>query len=149
MIQLDSAIAPLTAASSAVELQVPAEVDQLAVVRTVAEAVTARADFDLDAVADIKLAVDEASACLIGRATLGARLDCRYHLLPDALEVIVSTTTCTSDVPNRHGFGWHVLTTLTDEITVERLSAFPGSSSCITSMITLIRFTKTRRVGQR
>jgi serine/threonine-protein kinase RsbW len=146
MIRVDSASPPLTAtASSVVELQVPTEVDQLAVVRTVAEAVAAREDFDLDAVADIKLAVDEASACLIGRATLGARLDCRYHPLPNALEVIVSTTTCTSEVPNRHGFGWHVLTTLTDTITVEQFPAVPDSSSYVTS----IRFTKTRRVGQR
>jgi serine/threonine-protein kinase RsbW len=124
-----------------VELQVPAELDQLVVVRTVAEAVAARENLDLDAVADVKLAVDEASACLISRATLGARLDCRFQLLPHALEVVVSTTTSTPDVPNRNSFGWHVLATLTDTVAVEQSRVAPGVYG------TAIRFTKERAVG--
>jgi serine/threonine-protein kinase RsbW len=141
MIQVDSASPPYIVSPGVVELQVPAELDQLVVVRTVAEAVAARENLDLDAVADVKLAVDEASACLISRATLGARLDCRFQLLPHALEVVVSTTTSTPDVPNRNSFGWHVLATLTDTVAVEQSRVAPGVYG------TAIRFTKERAVG--
>jgi serine/threonine-protein kinase RsbW len=136
MIQVDSTGLTHTGAAGPVELQVPTELDQLAVVRTVAEAVAARENLDLDAVADVKLAVDEASACLISRATLGARLECRFRALTHVLEVIVSTTTTTVDVPNENSFGWHVLTTLTDALTVERGRIAPDVYA------TAIRFTK-------
>jgi serine/threonine-protein kinase RsbW len=138
MIQVDSIGLTHTGSTGPVELQVPTELDQLAVVRTVAEAVAARENLDLDAVADVKLAVDEASACLISRATLGARLECRFRVLPHALEVVVSTTTVTADVPAKNSFGWHVLTTLTDTITVEQSRVAPGV------FVTAIRFTKKR-----
>jgi serine/threonine-protein kinase RsbW len=140
MIQVDSTSPLSTALPGVVELQVPTELDQLIVVRTVAETVVAREDFDLDAVADVKLAVDEASACLIARATLGARLDCRFAILPHALEVVVSTTTRTPDVPNRRSFGWHVLSTLTDTLSVEH---FPLADDAFD---TSIRFTKRKTV---
>jgi serine/threonine-protein kinase RsbW len=140
MVQVYSASLPLTGFPGVVELQVPVGLDQLAIVRTVAETIAARENFDLDTVADVKLAVDEVSACLISRAILGARLDCRFTLLPDALEVIVSTTTCTREVPNRRGFDWHVLTALTDTLTVEH---FPLAAD---SFDTSIRFTKRRTV---
>jgi serine/threonine-protein kinase RsbW len=142
MIQVDSTSPPSTALPGVVELQVPAELGQLIVVRTVAETITAREDFDLDAVADVKLAVDEVSASLISRATPDARLDCRFALLPGSLEVVVSTTTRTSDVPNRGSFGWHVLTTLTDTLTVEH---FPLTEDVFD---TAIRFTKRKTVHQ-
>jgi serine/threonine-protein kinase RsbW len=141
MIQVDSAGLTHTGAAGPVELQVPTELDQLAVVRTVAEAVAARENFDLDAVADIKLAVDESSACLISRATLGARLECRFRMLPHALEVLVSTTTTTADVPNKNSFGWHVLTTLTDTVSVEQRRIAPDVYA------TAITFTKKRTGG--
>ncbi|MDT7724547.1 MAG: serine/threonine-protein kinase RsbW [Actinomycetota bacterium] len=141
MMQVDSASPPDTVSAGTVELQVPTELDQLVVVRTVAEAVAARENLDLDAVADVKLAVDEASACLISRATLGGRLECRFRLLPHVLEVVVATTTTTPDVPNLNSFGWHILTTLTDTVTVERNRVAPGVYA------TGIRFTKKRTVG--
>ena len=47
------------------------QVDSAGTTRTSAE------NPDLDAVADVKLAVGEASACPISRATLGARLEGR------------------------------------------------------------------------
>lgn len=138
MIQVDSAGLTHTGAAGPVELQVPTELDQLAVVRTVAEAVAARENFDLDAVADIKLAVDESSACLISRATLGARLECRFRVLPHTLEVVVSTTTTADDVPNENSFGWHVLTTLTDTLAVVRSQIAPDVYA------TALTFTKKR-----
>jgi serine/threonine-protein kinase RsbW len=129
---------------SVVELHVPTELGQLTIVRTVAESIAAREDFDLDAVADIKLAVDEACATLISRATLGARLHCRYNVLPDGLEVVISTSTCTPDVPNRNSFGWHVLTTLTDSIAVDQL---PEELDHSTAYATTIRFVKRKQAG--
>jgi serine/threonine-protein kinase RsbW len=142
MTQVEPASHAGPAYSSVIELHVPTELGQLTVVRTVAQSIASSEDFDLDAVADIKLAVDEACATLISRATLGARLNCRYNVLPGALEVVISTSTCTPDVPNKNSFGWHVLCTLTDTLTVEQL---PEDSADSSSYATVIRFTKKKR----
>lgn len=108
--------------TSAVELRVPTGLGQLAVVRAVTESLATREDFDLDAVADLKMAVDEACASLISRAALGASLDCVFEASAEALAVTVRTTTGAPGVPNQHSFGWHVLATLTDELSAEQVA---------------------------
>ncbi len=60
----------------AVELNVAARLENLAVLRTVVGAVGTFEDLDFDAVADLRLAVDEACTRLIRSATPG-RHPCR------------------------------------------------------------------------
>lgn len=97
-----------------VELRVPAHAGQLSLVRMLAQGMAARADFHLDAIADAKMAVDEACAELIEQADLGAFLRCRFRPVPGGLHVTVSTTTLSSEAPSTTSFGWHVLATLTE-----------------------------------
>lgn len=131
--------------SGVVELHVPTNLDQLAVVRAVAEAIATKENFGPDAVADVKLAVDEAASCLMSHATLGARLHCRYDAAVEALDVTVSTTCAPGVTAHRHGFGWQVLTTLTDSLSVDQAAEAPGTADRATS----IRFRRLRRPGRR
>src|SRR6478735_7668343 len=57
-----------------VELRVAAKLENLAVLRTLVAAVGTFEDLDFDAVADLRLAVDEACTRLIRSAALGATL---------------------------------------------------------------------------
>ncbi|MFD4368608.1 ATP-binding protein [Rhodococcus sp. NPDC058521] len=103
-----------------VELRIRATPDQLSVLRALAAAIAIHEDFDLDSIADIKLAMDEACTYLIVRATPEAVLVCRLQYLNNALHVEVSTTTAPSDDTRDNSFGWHVLNALTDSIDMTR-----------------------------
>lgn len=103
-----------------VELRIRATPDQLSVLRALAAAIAIHEDFDLDSIADVKLAMDEACTYLIVRATPEAVLVCRLQYLNNSLHVTVSTTTSPSDDSRGTPFGWHVLNALTDSIDMTR-----------------------------
>jgi serine/threonine-protein kinase RsbW len=112
----DSAALPRRSAlddvADAIELTVPADAGQIPLVRMLAHEIAARADFRLDAIADAKMAVDEACAQLVRLAGPRARLCCRFRQAGDELHVAVSTVTPEPHSPDTDTFGWHVLTTL-------------------------------------
>ncbi|MFE3289183.1 ATP-binding protein [Rhodococcus sp. NPDC059234] len=103
-----------------VEVRVAAELAQLPVLRAMAETITLLSEFNLDEISDVTLAVDQICSDLIADAVAGAELVCRFQLTDGVLNVAVSTNTRTADTPDRQGFGWHVLRTLTDSIAVTR-----------------------------
>lgn len=99
-----------------VDLRVAAKLENLAVLRTLVAAVATFEDLDFDAVADLRLAVDEACTRLIRSAMPDSTL-----LLvvdpQDAALVIHASTTCKSpDILAPGSFSWHVLSSLTDEV---------------------------------
>ncbi len=104
-----------------VELIVAAAPESLAVLRTLVAAVAAFEDFDLDAIADIRLAVDEACTGLIRAAVPGSRLRVVVGQADDAV-VIRASAPCVADdsrgdaVVKPDSFSWHVLNSLTDEV---------------------------------
>jgi serine/threonine-protein kinase RsbW len=100
-----------------VEIRVPAQLENLAVVRTVVAAIGTFEDLDFDAVSDLRLAVDEACTRLIRSSVPNSTLVVGVH--PSDQEVVVEvSTTCTSeDILTPGSFSWHVLSSLTDEVT--------------------------------
>ncbi len=102
-----------------VELRVAAELENLAVLRTLVAAVATFEDLDFDAVADLRLAVDEACTRLIRSAVPNSELLLVIDPPRDDAVVIDASTTCkSSDVLTPPGsFSWHVLSSLTDEVT--------------------------------
>lgn len=102
-----------------VELRIPASGAYLSIVRTATAGLAARLDFTLDEIDDLRIAVDEASALLLADAVTGANLTCLYTLLPDALDIRVSTTTGSGELPRQHTFAWTVLTALAGEVRTE------------------------------
>src|SRR5207249_1855817 len=90
-----------------VELRLPAMAEQIPLVRMLTHGMVSRADFGLDAIADAKMAVDEACAQLVQLAELGAQLHCRFRQTPDGLHVVVSTRSADPRPPRDRTFGWH------------------------------------------
>lgn len=111
-----------------VEVRVAANLEQLSVLRAVAAHIAMREDFDLDAIADLKMAVDEVCSTLIMRASPGSTLTCRFQTHGDDITVRSTVLSDTDSTPSRESFGWRVLTTLTDTVNtwIAPASADPG-----------------------
>lgn len=122
-----------------VELRVRATPDQLSVLRALAATIALHEDFDLDAVADIKLAMDEICTQLIVRAVPGSVLVCRLQYVESVLRVAVSSTTTTVDTLGERSFGWHVVNALTDSVDMRR-EPDPANAGFVTTM----EFTKVK-----
>lgn len=107
----ETAVAP-------VNIRVPADKSQVAMVRAIAETLAVLADFSLDEVADIKLAVDEAAMTIIGHAGPGAELTVAFTTAEHHFNGVVQSWLPSSNSLPQTGFGWHVLQTLTESVTV-------------------------------
>jgi serine/threonine-protein kinase RsbW len=115
----DSENADNTRSSRVLEVRVAARLENLAVLRTVIGAVGTFEDLDLDAVADLRLAVDEACTRLIRSADSEAQLILVIDPRPNEVVVDVATTALTvevGDILTPGSFSWHVLTSLTDDV---------------------------------
>ena len=100
----------------AIELRVAARLENLAVLRTLVGAVGTFEDLDFDAVADLRLAVDEVCTRLIRSASPDATLAIVVDPRDDELVVEVSATCDNYDVVTPGSFSWHVLTSLADDV---------------------------------
>ena len=109
-----------------VEFRVPARLESLAVIRTLVTALGTLEDLDLDAVADLRLALDEACTALIRCSTPNSRLTVVVRPREDDLSISVSAP-CVDDEVIRPGtFSWHVISSLTDEVETFRDGAEVG-----------------------
>jgi len=88
-------------------------------VRTIAADLAGRADFDLDFISDLRMAVDEACAVLVGVADADEGLHCSIVVARDWISVDVSVVPGERGARVRtNGFGWRVLQSLVDEVSV-------------------------------
>ncbi|OHT82699.1 ATP-binding protein [Mycobacteroides saopaulense] len=101
--------------------EMAARLDNLAMIRTVVAAATTFDDVDMDTVADLKLATDEACTRLIKAAVSDATLSVRLDFQPDRLGIVAYTHCVPGDVFPLDSFSWHVLNSLVDHVeTFER-----------------------------
>ncbi|WP_068158944.1 ATP-binding protein [Rhodococcus phenolicus] len=119
-----------------VELRVRADPGQLPVLRAVAAAIALQHDFDLDTVADVKLALDEAATRLIMSAVDGTDVTCRFQAIAPALRISVSAGTRPSSTTSARTFGWHVLNSLADSVDVRVDDTPAGSVTTIDLSVT-------------
>ncbi|MEV6772383.1 anti-sigma factor [Nocardia sp. NPDC051030] len=106
--------------TSAVGIRVPAELEQLTMLRALAETVGLIADFALDEVTDLRVALDEVATALIMAAVAGSRIDCEFDFDDRRMLVRVTALAADSDALDEHGFGWHVLQTLTENLVAQQ-----------------------------
>lgn len=99
-----------------VELRVAANLENLAVLRTLVAAVATFEDLDFDAVADLRLAVDEACTRLIRCAVPDSTLLLIVDPRDDSVVIHASATCKSPDIMAPGSFSWHVLSSLTDEV---------------------------------
>jgi len=115
----------------AVELHVAARLENLAVLRTLVGAIGTFEDLDFDAVADLRLAVDEVCTRLIRSATPDATLVVVVDPRDDELIVEASAACDTHDVVAPGSFSWHVLTSLADDVQTFHDGREPNESGSI------------------
>lgn len=99
-----------------VEFRVAARLESLSLIRTLVAAVGTLEDLDLDAVADLRLAIDEACTQLIRSAAPDATLIVAVEPREQDLMVSASTRCLEADVLRPGTFSWHVISSLTDSV---------------------------------
>ncbi|MEJ2870725.1 ATP-binding protein [Actinomycetospora sp. OC33-EN08] len=99
-----------------VEVRVPAVPRAVVTMRTVAADLAARAEFTLDAVADLRMAVDEACSGLIPLARPDTKLTCTFILDEERITVTATVSTAGHERLPTDSFGWRILTTLADDV---------------------------------
>jgi serine/threonine-protein kinase RsbW len=120
-----------------VTVRLPAEGAYLSVLRTATAGLAARLDFTLDEIEDLRIAVDEACAMLLGQAIPGSDLDCRFTLGRDLMTISVSVPSLDPNPPASDTFAWTVLSALAGSV-----QAFAGPGDQLT-----IEMRKSRRTS--
>jgi serine/threonine-protein kinase RsbW len=115
----------------AVELHVAARLENLAMLRTLVGAIGTYEDLDFDAVADLRLAVDEVCTRLIRSATADATLVVVVDPQENELVVEASAACDTHDVVSPGSFSWHVLTSLADDVQTFHDGREPNESGSV------------------
>ncbi len=134
------------------ELRVPTTPTQLPAVRAMAGDLAIRMDYDLDAVEDLRLAVDEACATLAAIGLRSAPLTVVFETTRAGLHIDAWVPTADgTDVP-RDGFGWAVLQTLADNVDGRRAtqSTVPGGdgSDAAVAVISMDKYLPGQRPGE-
>jgi serine/threonine-protein kinase RsbW len=96
-----------------VRLTIPADGAYVAVPRAVVGNLAARNDFTVDAIDDLRIAVDEACALLLPHATAGT-VDCVFTIDRPTIVVEVAAGVPEGWHPDTTGFGWTVLAALVE-----------------------------------
>jgi serine/threonine-protein kinase RsbW len=116
MVDSNGAVAQDGRRADRLELRVPTTATQLPAVRAMAGDLAMRMDYDLDAVEDLRLAVDEACATLAAVSLGDVPLTVVFETTRAGLHIEAWVPTAEGqDVP-RDGFGWAVLATLVDAV---------------------------------
>jgi serine/threonine-protein kinase RsbW len=124
---------------SEIRLSVPARADYVHVLRSVIASVAAKLDFSYDDIEDLRLAVDEACAYLIGLREGPTELSLTITPSGQTVEVLAWVDGAEPSEPPQGlqtTMVWHLLGALTDEARSEESGGHPG-----------IRFTKRARAG--
>lgn len=111
--------ADIDAARDAVRVDVTVRADphQLPLLRRIASAIAASLDFDIDTMADIRMAVDELGATALTRARQGGDIGFEFRAEPGAITIVAVVQSDTNEPVDQETFGWMVLTALTSSAT--------------------------------
>ncbi len=132
MPDLDSPSSETLDGASTVEVRTSATASLIPTIRAVASDLAARADFDLDAISDLRMAVDEACATLVDVAAPSSMLQCTFLVRPERIEVTATVQAGHADAAvSTETFGWRVLQTLADEVAVHHVPGPNGAAPTV------------------
>lgn len=109
-----------SAHATSIHLRIDADLGQLVMLRAVAETAALIADFTLEEVADIRVAVDEVATCLILAAVPDTRLHCDVSADGFRMRISVHALCVDPDPIDETELGWNVLHTITDHLSADR-----------------------------
>jgi serine/threonine-protein kinase RsbW len=104
-------------AAARIEVTIPADPAGLPLLRSIAAALAVALDFDIDTMADLRMAVDELGATVVTRARAGSPVTCRFLAEGDVVTVTASAPAAGDEPLDQGSFGWMVLTTLAESVT--------------------------------
>jgi serine/threonine-protein kinase RsbW len=114
--------------TSTVEVRTAASAALIPTIRAVASDLAARADFDLDAISDLRMAVDEACATLVDLAAPSSTLTCTFRVQAERIEVKAQVEAAQDGISvSTDTFGWRVLQTLADHVEAQRSQGNGGA----------------------
>lgn len=106
---------------SVVELSVPAAASHVSLIRSATAAVCAQADFTLDGLDDVQLAVDEACALIVDDAPAGAQLVVTWRVSGHEVGIELTCPSASGRPVATNTFAWTVLTALVDRVDAQVL----------------------------
>lgn len=113
-----------------VVVSIPADAGFVHVLRAVTSAIAARLDLPIDDLEDLRLAIDEASAYLLASGDGSERLVLTLGGTSSRVEALIARDggRDVSWPPEQldHSFAWQVMSTLSDEVNVERYEGRPA-----------------------
>lgn len=109
-----------------VQVAVPADPHHLPLLRRIASALAASCDFDIDTMADLRMAVDELGATALTRARPQGEIRVEYEARGDEIAVAAIVTSDDAQPIDQDAFGWMVLTALTRSTTAKVEAATDG-----------------------
>ena len=104
-----------------IELAVPPHPEYVGLIRSAAAHIAAHADLTLEAIDDLRLAVDEAFAVLIAHQPETGRVAVTFHIHDDSLKIEM-TGPAGSPNPDKNSFAWTVLNALVHEVAMQTSS---------------------------
>lgn len=108
-----------TSTGRPVILSVPAVPGSVPLIRTVTERFLLDADWNLDDVADLVLGVDELGTQLVTGAEAGSRIELSISSGRHAVVGRLSARLTPGQAVNTTGFGWRVVETVTDSVSID------------------------------
>ena len=105
-----------------IDLAVPANPEYVGLIRSAAAHIAVHADLTLDAIDDLRLAVDEAFAVLIAHKPATGAVNIRFTIHSEQLDIEL-TGPAGSPPPDKSSFAWTVLSALVHEVKTQTSSA--------------------------
>jgi serine/threonine-protein kinase RsbW len=115
--------------SDLITVSVPPESGAVQVLRAVTASVAARMNMPFDGIEDLRLAVDEASAWLLGLAGGATSVTLRLRPMDDRLEAVVSIDAAGRAWPPpdlEKSLSWKVLSALVDAVSLDAEASGPS-----------------------
>lgn len=125
-----------------VSVRVPAQREQLTMLRALTETCLLIADLAFDDLTDVRIAIDQIAADLVDVASPESSIACDFGLVDGWVSARVAGIVSTRGAIDEHGFGWHVVRTLTESPTAE-LGSFEAA---LGGYPIVVRFGRTCRV---
>ncbi|WP_162958440.1 anti-sigma factor [Nocardia yunnanensis] len=113
---LDGSGRELQARSGQLELRLPARFDQLQMLRALTETIMLSADFTIDQVIDMRVALDEVATAMMLCAVPDASVELVFRYDPAQIEIRISSMLETDGAFDGNSFGRDFLETLTDSM---------------------------------
>ena len=101
-----------------IDLAVPANPEYVGLIRSAAAHIAAHADLTLDAIDDLRLAVDEAFAVLIAHKPDSGAVTIKFTIHSEQLDIEL-TGPAGSPPPAKSSFAWTVLSALVHEVSTQ------------------------------